>query len=162
MEIYLLRHGIAVERTVGGKDRERTLTPKGRRKIEGIAKCLYELGISFDSILSSPFVRARQTAEMMASGLKHKGEVQYTGNLLPGGDPKALLKELKDSPVKAESLLLVGHEPDLSKIASYLLSGNTDLRLELKKGGLCKLDVESLTGASATLVWLVPPKLWED
>lgn len=162
MEIYLLRHGIAVERTVGSKDRERSLTPKGRKKVVSIAGHLRQLGVTFDAILSSPFARARETAELVAANIKFKGEVQFSGNLLPGGDPKSLAKELKERSVEAKTMLLVGHEPDLSHLASYLLTGGVGLGLELKKGGLCKLEVQSWgPERPATLLWLVPPKLWE-
>jgi phosphohistidine phosphatase len=163
MEIYILRHGIAEERSLGGKDRERALTSKGRRKLESLGKHLYELGVSFDAILSSPYLRASETAEVIAACVKFKGEIQFTGNLLPESEPQALIHELKEQPPGGKSILLVGHEPDLSTLASWLLTGGASLHLELKKGGLCKIQVHSFHNiGSATLEWLISPKLWPD
>ncbi len=159
MELYVLRHGIAVERTVGIKDRERALTPKGRKKTEGLAARLKALEVSFDWIVASPFVRARETAEIMAAKMSYKGELAFIGHLLPGGNLKLVIKELQNNAGK-KSVLLVGHEPDLSQLISILVTGKPGLRLELKKGGLCKLAIENMFSMPcAALVWLAPPKL---
>jgi phosphohistidine phosphatase len=161
MELYLLRHGLAVERTVGLKDRERTLTPKGRKKTAALAARLKALKISFDLILASPFVRARETAEMVAAKTKPKGALALSGHLMPGGNLKLVLKELQDNAGK-KSVLLVGHEPDLSQLVSLLVTGKAGLKLDLKKGGLCKLDIEDFSSLPcATLLWLAPSKLFE-
>ncbi len=159
MELYVLRHGLAVERTVGLKDRERTLTPKGKQRTAALANHLKALKISFDWILASPFVRARETAEIMAERMNYKGELAFSGHLLPGGSPRMVFKELQDNSAK-ESVLLVGHEPDLSQLISMLVTGKLGLRLEMKKGGLCKLEIDDLASLPcATMVWLAPPKL---
>ncbi len=160
MELYLLRHGNAVERTVGIKDRERPLTPKGRKKIDAIARRLLELEVSFDTIMASPFARARETAEILAARMNYKKDVIYSGNMLPGMNPKALARELQEKPVSGSSILLVGHEPDLSNLASFLICGTNCISIDLKKGGLCKLEVETFDAeGGATLQWLVPPSL---
>src|SRR5690349_10432318 len=122
MELYVLRHGLAVERTVGVKDRERTLTPKGRQRTERLAAHLKKQKVSVDWILASPFVRARETAEVVAAKMKYKGEIAFSGHLLPGGSPKMVIKELQDN-LSKDRILLVGHEPDLSQLISFLVLG---------------------------------------
>ncbi len=158
MEIYILRHGIAVER--GSRkyknDSDRPLTEEGDEKTRQIAKAMLALDLKFDLILSSPFARAEQTAHIVAEELG--GEVTYTDYLTPGGNSLQLIQEINDE--KPQRVLLVGHEPDLSRLISVLMIGNSEALIELKKGGLCKLTTDRLTfGRCATLNWLVPPKL---
>ena len=125
MNIFILRHGIAVEPGSPGfeKDSARPLIPRGERRLRSASEAMKKLELSFDLILSSPFVRAKQTAEIIASELKLKKRVEFFGGLVPGGNSKALiyaLNELKPSP---ENVLLVGHEPSLSRLISLLVSG---------------------------------------
>ncbi len=158
MEIYILRHGIAEDRSPGGKDSERALTDKGRKKTRRLAALLKELEVDFDVILTSPLVRARQTAEELAAKMKLKDKITCSENLKPGFDYEALLAELQETSMKSGSVLLVGHEPDLSGLISRLLIGKPGLDVEMKKGGLCKLEVRDLASRSgATLQWLIPP-----
>jgi phosphohistidine phosphatase len=157
MEIYILRHGIAVERGTRGykKDSDRPLTKEGEEKMLEIAKTLLEMDLKFDLILSSPLVRAQQTAAIVADELGE--EVTYSDFLSPGADARELIAELNDE--KPQQVLLVGHEPDLSQLISLLISGGGNAAIELKKGGLCKLTSEKLTfGQCATLNWLLTPK----
>ena len=162
MNLYLLRHGIAVEPGTPGfeNDADRPLIPKGARRLHSVAAAMKKLELSFDLILSSPFVRAKQTAEIVAGELKLKKRIEFFGGLVPGGNPKALihaLDELKPSP---DNVLLVGHEPYLSRLISLLVSGGLDAAaIEMKKGGLCKLEAGKLSpGRCATLVWLLTPR----
>src|SRR5262245_48051767 len=114
------------------------------------------MDLRFDLILSSPFVRARRTAEIVAEELQQ--EVTFSEFLEPGGNHLKLVGEINDE--KPQRVLLVGHEPDLTGLISVLIAGNTDARIELKKGGLCKLTSEKLTfGSCATLNWLLTPKI---
>jgi phosphohistidine phosphatase len=157
MEIYILRHGIAVERGTKGyqNDSERPLTKEGEEKMYRIAKAILALELEFDLILSSPYVRARQTAEIVAASLEE--EVTLTNFLTPGGNALELIGEINDE--KPQRVLLVGHEPDLSQFISVLVTGAGDARIELKKGALCKLTTEKLTfGQCATLNWLLTPR----
>jgi phosphohistidine phosphatase len=161
MNLYLLRHGIAVDPSLPkfAKDAERPLTPKGRRRMRQIAEAMGAIKISFDAILSSPFVRARQTAEIVAGTLKRKKRLQFSDELTPGGNPKLLVQQLNDFRPKLENVLLVGHEPYLSQLIALLTAGNTNLAIDLKKGGLCKLEVETLRyGRCATLAFLLAPR----
>jgi phosphohistidine phosphatase len=161
MNLYILRHGIAVEPGSPGyeKDADRPLTPEGERKLLQIAEAMEALDLAFDLILSSPYLRARQTAEIVAEALKARRKLEFSDSLVPGGSPKKLVEFLNRLQPPPESVLLVGHEPYLSGLVSLLVAGNPSLSMVLKKGGLCKLATESLApGRCAALEWLLTPK----
>ncbi len=153
--LYILRHAIAVPRgTPDIEDELRPLTKDGRQKMKAIADGMRALGLKFDRILSSPYVRAMQTAEIV--GQVFNQEVRAFKPLIPTTDHRQLVNSL--ARVHESSLLLVGHEPHLSEFISILISGNPHAQIELKKGGLCKLRVDLLTyGQCATLEWLLAP-----
>jgi len=157
MEIYIIRHGIAVDRGTPGykKDSDRPLTNEGEDKMHQIAKAMLAMELKFDLILSSPYVRAQQTAQIVAAELDE--EVTFTDFLMPDGNLLELIRELNDE--KPQRVLLVGHEPDLSGLVSVLVTGESDAAIELKKGGLCKLSADRVAfGQCATLNWLLTPK----
>jgi len=161
MNLYLLRHGIAVDPGTPGilSDADRPLTAKGEEKLEQIAKGMAALELSFDLILSSPYLRARQTAEIVADAFSARKRIEFTDSLTPGANPKKLIEVLKRRHPAVESVLLCGHEPYLSALISYLVSGDAGLWVVMKKGGLCKLVIESLKpGRCAILEWLLTPK----
>jgi phosphohistidine phosphatase len=161
MNLYLLRHGIAVDPSVPdfAKDAERPLTPKGKRRLRQIAEAMGALKIAFDVILSSPYVRAKQTAEIVAKTLKRREQLKFSDELTPGGNPKLLLQQLNELRPRPKSILLVGHEPYLNKLIALLTAGNTNMEIDLKKGSLCKLEADSLRYARcATLVCLLAPR----
>jgi phosphohistidine phosphatase len=161
MELYLLRHGLAVERGTPGfeDDAARPLTPKGRRQLRKISAAIKKMERDFDLILSSPFLRSKQTAEIVAAGLKRSRRLKFSNALAPGGQASILLRQLERHRPAPKKILLVGHEPDLSRLVSLLVTGGLTLQLELKKAGLCKLEVEALrAGQCATLAWLLTPK----
>lgn len=157
MELYLLRHGIAVERGTPGfkKDSGRPLTQEGKEKMHQIAEAMLGMELRFDLILSSPYVRAEQTANIVAGDLDE--EVTFTRFLEPGGNALRLISQINDE--SPQRVLLVGHEPDLSQLISVLITGGSVAGIELKKGGLCKLTTDKLVfGRCATLDWLLTPK----
>jgi phosphohistidine phosphatase len=161
MNLYLLRHGIAVDPSVPdfAKDAERPLTPKGRRRLGQIVGAMGAMKISFDVILSSPFVRAAQTAEIVAKSLKRRKQMKFTDDLTPGGNPKLLIQLVNELRPRPKNILLVGHEPYLGKLIALLTAGNTSMEIDLKKGSLCKLETDSLRyGRCATLVSLLAPR----
>jgi len=161
MELYLLRHGLAVERGTPGfeDDAARPLTPKGRRQVRRMAAAMKKLERDFDLILSSPFLRAKQTAEIVAGELKLKKRLKISNALASGGSAAILLRQLERHRPAPGKVLLVGHEPDLSRLISLLVTGSLDLQMDFKKAGLCKLETEKLhAGKCATLVWLLTPK----
>ena len=161
MTLYLLRHGIAVDPGTPDflNDADRPLTARGEEKLEQIARAMLALELSFDLILSSPYVRARQTAEIVARAFRPRQAVEVTECLTPGASPRKVIDLLVRRPSPAESVLLVGHEPHLSSLISLLVSGNTQATVLMKKGGFCKLSAETLKlGHCAQLEWLLTPK----
>ena len=160
MDLYILRHAIAVERgTPGYKDDSlRPLTEKGMKKMRWIAEGMLSLDLSLDGILSSPFVRARQTAEIVAELFHEEKKLKFTPHLETGGDPKKLIEVINEQYDSDAAVMVVGHEPYLSGLVSMLVAGTGAMALVLKKGGLCKLDVPVLHyGQCATLQWLLAP-----
>ena len=161
MKINILRHGIAVMRNDWDveNDSERQLTPKGKRQLRQTAAAMKKMGSRFDLILSSPYLRAKQTAEIVAESLKLKKWIAFSDALAPDGSPEILVKQLNELKPAPENVLLVGHEPYLSRLISRLTTGGTDLTMDFKKGGLCKLETEKLGyDRCAVLAGLLTPK----
>jgi phosphohistidine phosphatase len=162
MNLYLLRHGIAVAADEPGieSDNERPLTPKGTKRMRKAAKGLGRLGIAFDGILTSPLVRARQTAEIVAEGLSLQSQLQEISGLAPESSVENLIFGLTRFQNR-EHLLLVGHQPLLGETAAFLLRGKdrAPLGIELKKGGICRIEIDAIPPArNGTLHWLLAPK----
>ena len=161
MTILILRHGIAVARGTAGyeKDEDRPLTDKGERRLWRITEAMQEMELVFDLVLSSPYRRARQTAEIVAEAFKAQKQLKLCDELAADHEPKNIVTFLQAADPQPESVLLVGHEPYLSQLISLLVTGNEASSFELKKGGLCKLTVGSLkAGRCATLEWLLTPR----
>lgn len=161
MILYLLRHAIAVNRgdPAYGQDSQRPLTPKGERRMHLAAKGMLAMGLSFEGILSSPYVRAKQTADIVAEVLPAPAHVDISPALVPEGDPRQMIAELQHHDRTHQNLLLVGHEPYLSHLISTLLTGRPALEIVMKKGGLCKLSADRWRyGRCATLEWLLAPR----
>ena len=162
MEIYLLRHAPAGTRNLQGDadDIQRPLTPDGIRKMQRVARAMRGLKLKFDLILSSPFKRAKATAEIVADEFKLRRGLKFTGQLEPQGDPEILVERLASLYARPKRVLLVGHEPYLSSLAGVLVAGSDATAIKLKKGGLCKLTIRRLRyGPCAELDWLLTPKL---
>lgn len=160
MELFLLRHGLAVERGTSGfaDDNARPLTPKGRRQLIKIVQAMKKMELSFDRIFTSPLPRAEQTAEIVAGKLKMKKRLLIAAELRPGGDAKRLIRQIAAAKRMPKSILLVGHEPDLSELISLLVTGTIEAGFALKKCGLAKLEVEQLRPEKcAVLTWLLLP-----
>lgn len=161
MDLYILRHAIAEphSNSVPGGDSQRRLTPEGAKKMRRAVKGMKAVKLSFDLILSSPYVRARQTAEIVAQVFHLANRLEFSSTLASVGNPKELVDELRRTHRRRKSILLVGHEPYLSRLISLLICGDTSIAIDLKKGGLCKLSVAALHyGPCATLDWLVTPR----
>jgi phosphohistidine phosphatase len=159
MDVYLVRHGIAVPHHATGyeEDSKRPLTDKGRAKMRDIARGLKVLRVCPRMILTSPYVRARQTAEILQDVLGSVERLVLTENLLPLAHPDHLWKELQ-AYSELEVVALVGHEPNISALANLLL-GVSGLPIVFKKGGVCHLTLDmSGTEPRAQLRWLLTPK----
>jgi len=161
LQLYLIRHGIAVDRSEAGEDSQRPLTPQGREKTQRVARRLRQLDLYFDHLLSSPLVRARQTAEIfLAAGLAPRLEVASA--LAPQGSFSQWLTWLEDWRQAGHgSLALVGHQPDLTQWAELLLWGEARSALILKKAGIIGITLPAAEPpiGSSQLFWLAPPKL---
>jgi len=161
MELYFLRHGPAGQHgdPKYRDDSLRPLTPQGREKMRRASLGMRALGLTFDAYLSSPYLRARQTAEIVAQAYKqNKEKILLTENLLPPARVEELIKEARSRFSGCENILLVGHEPHLSEMISHLLKSNTPLLIDFKKGGLCCLSLPSpYRNEGAVLNWLLTP-----
>lgn len=155
MQLYLLRHGIAEDQPPDPADGDagRRLTDEGRRKTRQAARGLARLIDRPQVILSSPKVRARQTAEYAAAALGAPVEVE---DVLAGGDLDAVLERLRQR--REASILLVGHEPMFSELIVRLCAGGGRNFIELKKAGLAAMDVPASgeVRGRATLRILLP------
>lgn len=156
--LYLVRHAIAEERGEAyPDDAVRPLSTKGIAKFKKVARALAALDVSIDQILTSPLVRARQTADILAEQLRGRPPVSESDALAPGASYEQLTVAL-ESCARHSAIALVGHEPSIGEFAARLLGMRGTI--EFKKGAVCRIDVETLPPASAGhLRWLAPPKL---
>lgn len=161
MKVYLLRHGIAVDR-IGGEissDWDRPLTKEGLKETNQVAQALAKIGVKANLIVSSPLVRAKQTAEIVQAVLAKNTELQITESLAPGGTASDLYKFLKPFN-QLQEIFLVGHEPDMSRLAGTLLWAGPELNMSFKKAGVCRIDIVDIPPSSpGILKWFVTPKI---
>ncbi len=161
MKLYLIRHGIAEDKGLGIKDEERSLTKEGRQKTEKVAEQLVKLGLNFDLILTSPLVRARQTAEILIAE-KLSSQLEESSHLAPDGQISSWLKDWLEPRNYSQNtqLAVVGHEPGLTNWAENLLWGEVKASLVLKKAGMIGIKLPE-TGSPlgrSQMFWLTPPK----
>jgi phosphohistidine phosphatase len=160
MQLYIVRHGIAIDREDPNcpPDPERFLTPEGVDKSTQVAKGVAEVGAVPDLMLSSPYLRAFQTAEIFAVALEYsKSKIRKTELLLPGSEPLQLFRELsKDK--QLSSVFLFGHAPHLDDILATSLGSKHHLT-SLKKSGVALVELKRLVPPSGQLLWLATPKL---
>jgi phosphohistidine phosphatase len=156
--LYLVRHAIAAERGDDWPDDdERPLTHAGVARMRRAVEGLRELDVRVDVVLTSPLVRAVETAEVLVAGLKPAPTLQVMPLLAPGGAPAKIADAV--AAVDAErGVALVGHEPGLGELAAWLIGARSPL--QFKKGGVCRIDVGGTPAARAgQLVWFATPKM---
>jgi phosphohistidine phosphatase len=157
MELYLFRHGIAEDAAPGQSDARRALTDEGKRKVAEVVKAARRAGVEPSLIVSSPYVRAVETAQIVVEGFGYKGDIVRTETLVPHGSPEKVWAELRDYREET-AILLAGHEPLLSYLAAYLLASPA-LRIEMKKAALLRIDIESPGPTPhGILRWMITPK----
>jgi phosphohistidine phosphatase len=160
MQLYIVRHGIAIDREDPKcpPDPERYLTEEGTEKTKQVAKGVAEVGAVPDLMLSSPYVRAVQTAEIFAAVLEHnKQKIRKTDLLLPGADPMQLFRELAREK-QASAVFVFGHAPHLDDLIATAI-GSKHHVTALKKSGVALVEFRRLIPPSGELVWLATPKL---
>jgi phosphohistidine phosphatase len=158
MQLLVVRHGIAAERETWAPrdDALRPLTEDGRKKMKEGAKALRSLVPRLDALATSPLTRALQTAEILAKAYD-QGEPITVDALAPGQRPPAVAPWLRTQ-VTRKTVAIVGHEPGLGSLASWLTAGSERSFLELGKGGACLLDLgERVDAGEAMLVWALRP-----
>jgi phosphohistidine phosphatase len=158
MELFLLRHAIAENRRPGRQDAARRLTEPGKEKLLQVLRVARAAGVKPSLILTSPYQRAVETAEIAAEVLGSTNPIVPSDVLLPSSSPEAVWR-LIHSNSEESAILLAGHEPLLGETASYLL-GSPRLLVDLKKSALMRIDVEEFVGKPrGMLQWLLTPKL---
>jgi phosphohistidine phosphatase len=153
---YFLRHGIAVEPDEWkGRDFDRPLTREGIERMQREARAIADLTLELDAIVTSPLLRARQTAEIVASQLKLRDEIVEDVRLAGGFDARRL-SEILDDHDKADAIMLVGHEPTMSAAIGRSIG---DASIELKKAALAGVVFADASATRGTLICLIPPKV---
>lgn len=157
MKLYVMRHGPAEDHAPGGRDDDRALTPAGRERVLAVAEKLFEIGEAPRSIVTSPLVRAVQTAEIVAIATlgKRGGSVEARREMAPGGDVLSLARKLTAAGRKR--VMLVGHEPDLSAALRGLV-GRFDL--DFAKAMVAGVQVAA-NGHPARLRFVLEPRALE-
>jgi phosphohistidine phosphatase len=157
-ELYLIRHGVAEAR--GEKwpdDSKRPLSADGMSKMEKTARGLARLGVRLDVVLTSPLVRTRQTADIVAAELEQHPPIVNTDALAPGGDFAAVIAALEKQARRAR-IALVGHEPSIGELAARLIGSRHPM--VFKKGAVCRIDVDELPPhGPGDLRWFATPRL---
>ncbi len=159
MDLYLVRHAAAAEPGASRwpTDRERPLTPEGEKRFRRAAQGLVELVSSVDVVLSSPYRRSWQTAELLHSaGWPQPVELEA---LEAGRSPAGVL-QAPQAYSELAAVALVGHEPTMHELVSYLLTADTaHAQDEFGKGCVAWLQIDGLRPGAATLRWLLAPKV---
>lgn len=154
MKLIFLRHGIAEDRAPDGTDFSRRLTDKGEEEMRREADALARIGLKPGIILTSPLVRAAQTAEIVAHALGMADRVREEPRL--AGFSLEHLRTVVTAHSDRRSLMLVGHEPSFSTVVGQLIGG---ANVRMKKGGLAIVEADAITIGSGTLLALVPPAM---
>ncbi|MBV9578073.1 MAG: phosphohistidine phosphatase SixA [Chloroflexi bacterium] len=161
MDLYLVRHGIAYDADARRwpDDRDRPLTAEGEKRFRRAARGLAELVSPVDVVLSSPYSRAWRTAELLAAESRWPAPTVCTA--LEAGAPVPGMLQAVQPYARASAVALVGHEPSMHELVSYLLTGDTrQVHVEFRKGGVARLEIgEGLQPGSGLLVWLLGPKV---
>src|SRR6476619_1812972 len=157
-DLYLVRHAIAAERgDEWPDDSKRPLTETGINRFKEAVEGLAWLEVDIDEIFTSPLVRAKQTATLLAHGLGNTTSVKTLDALAPGHAPRHVMNELSRA-AKHHRIALVGHEPGLGELAAHLISSARSL--PFKKGGVFCITIQGLTSRRpGELVWFLPPKV---
>ena len=157
MNLYILRHGIAADRGIEYPDDDlRPLTSKGISRMRREAKGMDAIGIAPDLIISSTLVRAIETAEIVQQGLSVTPKIITSESLVPSAHPSRIVQDLADSHTALSSVMVVGQEPHMSSLVSYILTGRVSWLIEMKKGALVSIDLSP--SGRGQLLWAMAPR----
>ena len=159
MKIYLIRHGIAVERGADIQDAERPLTDKGIAKTTEVARRLSDMGVAFEYLLSSPLVRAYQTAKILQKA-DLSTETIIHESLAPNGNIKEWLQWLFNNYNEGDRVALVGHQPDLGNWAEMLVFGAIKESLIVKKAGIIGIEITNNQPIGSSQLFLLTSYKW--
>jgi phosphohistidine phosphatase len=164
MNVYLVRHADAGEPDPKQfpDDRLRPLSADGKKDMAAVASGMKRLEIAFDAIMASDYLRARQTAECICEVYRINAATIETlpelGAEVDAAQTAAALNKVKGR----DRIMLVGHQPHLGRFVGYMIAGNPDIPLEIKKGGMCCLEMSRWTPGGATLVCAIPPNVLRE
>jgi len=158
MELYLFRHGEAEDAPPGKPDSSRGLTAKGVERSAAVAKMARDADVTPSLIVSSPYLRAMQTAEAAAKEFGWRGEIVQLPSLVPHGTPEGVWSDLR-SFRHEPAIVLAGHEPLMANLAAYLLNA-PGLKVDVKKSAMIRIDMASVgTAPRGVLRWMIVPRL---
>lgn len=156
MKLYVMRHGPAEERSAAVAEVDRKLTPKGRDQTAAAARGMAKLGVKPEHVLTSPLVRCAQTAELACAALGKQLQPTAVDSLAAGAAPGEMLKAVRQH---EGDVLLVGHDPDVSRLVSYLLSGSSQPFINFSKGGVAAIEAQGVPEPEACrLLWYLRRK----
>jgi phosphohistidine phosphatase len=140
MDLWLLRHAVAEDRAASGRDEDRELTPEGARRAKSVARGLVALDPVIDLVITSPYRRARQTADPVVEALGLGKNFRESAALEPSTDPEEILKEV-ETEEERKGILLVGHQPHLGALLGRLVGGNRGPEIPLKKAAVARVEL---------------------
>ena len=158
MKIYLMQHGDCLTEE---EDSQQPLSPEGRQRMEKIAKALERMGLAVDKIVTSPKERALQTAEIVAPAVGVSRDAIMETELVKAMTPPALTVKYLEQLAQSGSVLVVGHLPSLAGVSSFLLTEGAGAAIQFERGGLGRIDIESLTTHKGRLRWYITPGMLE-
>lgn len=162
MRLVIIRHADAGDRDdwerTGRPDAERPLSPRGVEQMRGAAKGLVALVRAIDLIVTSPYTRAVQTAEIVRDAYGGNVRLETSSTLEPDEHPESLAEWLRKRG-DAENVAVVGHEPHLGILATWLIAGSDDSHIDMKKGGACCIEFKKAPRkGDGALRWFMGPK----
>lgn len=158
MQVYILRHGIAEDTAPGDRDADRALTAEGRKRLREVIRLAEKADVLPSLIITSPYVRAVQTAEVAIEILGYTEDLRKTDALIPSSDPHDVWDEVR-SYQGISQVMLVGHEPLLSRVVAFFLNAPS-LMVDFKKAAIVRIDIDSFgPQPHGILKWMLVPKL---
>ena len=161
MDLYIVRHGIAIDREdpKSPTEPERFLTEEGIEKTKQVAKAIAALGLHADLMVSSPYVRAMQTAAIFAKALDYpEQKIRQSESLLPGAEPNLIMRELVREK-NASSVFCFGHAPHVDRLLAAAVGSQRQIAT-MKKAGVAYIELKRVSPPNGQLVWLATPKLF--